>query len=68
VAAVERRYPYELNSRKPLTELLASFPALWRRDEIERVAERRAAGLWGPARDLLVAYDRILEGLQRDKR
>jgi hypothetical protein len=64
VGAVEQRYPYELNSRKPLTELLGGLPAPWRRDELETMADRRATGLWAPTRELLVAYDRILERLQ----
>ena len=68
VGAVEARYPYELNSRKPLTELLGSLPVPWRRDELETMAERRGAGLWGPTRELLAAYDRILEGLQKARR
>jgi hypothetical protein len=65
IRAVERRFPYELNSRKPLTELLRDLPAPWRRAELETVAEQRAAGLWSPTRELLLAYDRILVGLTR---
>src|SRR5262252_82394 len=63
VAAVEKRFPYGLNSQKPLSELFQDLPAPWRRAELEEIAERRAGGLWGPTRDLLVAYDRILAGL-----
>jgi hypothetical protein len=67
VTAVEKRFPYELNSQKPLTELLRDLPAPWRRAELEEIAERRATGLWGPTRELLVAYDRILADLGRAK-
>jgi hypothetical protein len=63
VAAVEKRFPYELNSQKPLSELLQDLPVPWRRAELEEIAERRAEGLWGPTRELLLAYDRILAGL-----
>jgi len=63
VSAVERRFPYELNSQKRLTDLLQDLPAPWRRAELEEIAERRASGLWGPTRELLIAYDRILSEL-----
>jgi hypothetical protein len=63
VSAVEKRFPYELNSQKPLTELLQDLPVPWRRAELEEIAERRASGLWGPTRELLLAYDRIVAGL-----
>lgn len=66
IAAVERRFPYELNSQKPLRELLSGFPAAWQRSEISVAAERRAAGLWHPTRELLAAYDRILRELALD--
>jgi hypothetical protein len=65
VAAVQKRFPYELNSQKPLAELLEDLPAPWRRSELEEIAEQRASGLWGPTRELLVAYDRILADLTR---
>jgi hypothetical protein len=63
IAEVQKRYPYELNSQKPLDELLAELPAPWRRAELEGAAEKRAAGLWAPTRELLQAYDRILSKL-----
>jgi hypothetical protein len=65
VSAVERRYPYALNSQKRLTDLFQDLPAPWRRAELEEIAERRASGLWGPTRELLIAYDRILSELVR---
>lgn len=63
IAEVQRRYPYELNSQKPLDELLHALPAPWRRAELEQAAERRASSLWGPTREMLVAYDRVLASL-----
>jgi hypothetical protein len=68
IAAVQRRFPYELNSQKPLTELLEDLPVPWRRAEVEEIAEQRASSLWQPTRELLVAYDRILAGLIKPSR
>jgi hypothetical protein len=61
---VQERFPYELNSQKPLTELLEQLPAPWRRVELEEAALARATGLWEPTRELLLAYDRILAELE----
>lgn len=63
IERVGREFPYELNSQKPLAELLAALPAPWRRIELEESAERRALGLWQPMGDLLAAYDEILADL-----
>jgi hypothetical protein len=65
IERVEREFPYELNSQKPLGELLAALPAPWRHIELEQAAERRAHGLWQPMGDLLAAYDAILADLVR---
>src|SRR5690606_1702182 len=59
IATVQREFPYELSSQKPLGELLEGLPAPWRRIELEDAAEKRALGLWQPTRELLCAYDRI---------
>lgn len=63
IERVQREFPYELNSQRPLDELLEALPAPWRRLELEDAAEKRATGLWDPIRELLGAYDRILASL-----
>ncbi len=63
IDAVERRFPYDLNSQKPLGELLSGLPEPWRRAELEHAAERRADTLWDPTRRMLEAYDAVLAGL-----
>lgn len=65
IAEVERRYPYELNSQRPLNELLEALPSAWRREELVDIAARRADRFWEPLRALLVEYDRILGALAR---
>jgi hypothetical protein len=66
IALVQARYPYELNSQKPLQELLAALPTAWRREELIDIAERRAGRFWEPLSKLLLEYDRILESLSKD--
>ena len=63
IAAVEQRFPYELNSQKPLNELLSALPPAWRTSEIGATAERRARRLWAPTHQLLQSYDGILAEL-----
>jgi hypothetical protein len=63
IAAVQERFPYALNSRKPLSELLGELPEPWRRAELEDAPWRRARGLWEPTAELLRAYDLILSKL-----
>ena len=65
IATLEREHSYELNSQKPLTELLAALPEPWRRVEVDQAARHRATKLWGATRELLVEYDRILERLSK---
>lgn len=50
---VESRYPYELNTMKPLHELIASIAPDQRRWELEEGTLIRAHTLWGPQRELL---------------
>lgn len=64
VQAVERQFPYEMNSQKPLGELFAQLPAPFRRVELETIAELRATTLWEPTLALLQAYLVILDGLE----
>ena len=63
VQAVERQFPYEMNSQKPLGELFAQLPAPFRRVELETIAELRATSLWEPTLALLQSYLLILDGL-----
>jgi hypothetical protein len=65
IEAVERQFPYELNSQKPLGELLQLLPLPWRRAELETAAAERATTLWHPTHELLLAYDKILQELER---
>jgi hypothetical protein len=64
VSSVEQRFPYELNSQKPLTELLTALPEPWRKEELMDIAERRANRFWEPLRALLLHYDAVLAELQ----
>jgi len=61
--AVQRKYPYELNSHKPLGELIAALPPAWGRMELEEASGQRADQIWGPTHALLAAYREILDGL-----
>jgi hypothetical protein len=63
IAEIEKRYPYELNSQKPLSELLDALPLPWRREELAEAAELRSIRFWVPLRDLLLQYDAILAKL-----
>ena len=63
IREVEKRYPYELNSQKPLTELLSAFPESWQREELEQTSRRRGETLWEPLRAVLVQYDAVLARL-----
>lgn len=56
VKEVESRYPYELNSQKPLSELIASIPQNIRTWELNEGNKLRVTELWQPTRVLLKAY------------
>lgn len=61
--AIEKKYPYELNSRKPLTELMQEIPpdlGIW---ELTTGSERRVTHIWGPQREMLVTYLGVLKRL-----
>jgi hypothetical protein len=53
VHEVESRYPYELNTTKPLRDLIASIAPDQRRWELEEGNITRARTLWEPQRALL---------------
>jgi hypothetical protein len=63
IGVIQREFPYELNSQKPLHALFAAFPEPWQRAELVDAAARRADGFWAPTRALLLAYDGILASL-----
>src|SRR5690606_3312322 len=56
VAEIEKVHPYELNSQKPLSELVASIPPDQRQWEMEVGNLRRAEEIWNPAKRLLMQY------------
>jgi hypothetical protein len=68
IAEIEKRYPYELNSQRPLNELLSALPGPWRREELADIAELRARRFWEPLRAVLLAYDGVLERLATQRR
>jgi hypothetical protein len=68
VSAVEQEFPYELNSRKPLSELLTQLPPAFRVPELSDIAAQRADDLWRPTLALLSAYLEILRGLLEGER
>lgn len=55
ITAVEKQFPYELNSVRPLSELLRSVPEQFRQWELIDGPEARARDIWSPSRRLLVA-------------
>lgn len=67
IEEVEARFPYELNSQKPLKELFEELPMPFRRLELETMPELRADLLWEPTRALLEGYDRILDSLSKQQ-
>lgn len=56
VSEVEKRYPYEFNSLKPLHELMAELPADTRAWELERGNELRSEMIWKPALSLQQSF------------
>lgn len=64
VAEVESRFPYELNTTKPLQELIASIAPDQRRWELEEGNEIRVKTLWAPQRALLRELLKQLRGIQ----
>lgn len=60
---VEAKFPYDLNSQKPLSELIAQVPAEMRQWELEEGNRLRASQLWSPYRKMLQGYRQELERL-----
>ena len=65
IAEVERRFPYELNSQKPLSELSSEIPVDLRRWEFETGIRLRAEEVFAPTKTLLMSYLKLLDDLSR---
>ena len=65
VREVEDRYPYELNSMKPLEELIASVAPDQRQWELEDGNLIRVETIWKPQRALLQALLSQLKALAK---
>jgi hypothetical protein len=63
VREAEQKYPYELNTMKPLSELISSLVPDQRRWELEEGNTIRANTIWKPQRAMLEEYLRQLKGL-----
>jgi len=63
ISEIEKRFPYELNSQKPLGELLQDIPEGQRLWELECGTLSRVRGLWKPKYNMLKVYLQQLEGL-----
>lgn len=60
---IEREHPYQLNSAKPLSSLIASIPVADGEWELLFGSERRASDLWEPSKILLESYLTALKSL-----
>lgn len=65
VREAEKLYPYELNSQKPLTELIASIPEKTRLWELQIGNVRRAEQIWTPSKAILNVYIQELRALDK---
>jgi hypothetical protein len=63
VREAEAKYPYELNSMKPLSELISSLVPDQRRWELEEGNTIRAKTIWKPQQAMLEEYLRQLQSL-----
>ncbi len=64
---VERRYPYDLNSQRPLEELILSIPPEHQRWELEHGGAARAQDIWHPGRELLRWFERTLREYAKEE-
>ncbi len=64
VKEAERKYPYDLNSQKPLSELIGGLPEPAQRWELETGNLRRVVHMWAPEKMLLESYIHALESLR----
>lgn len=65
VQKIEKLYPYELNSQKPLSELIAAIPEEMAAWELAVGNKHRVEQLYGPSRGMISAYRDLL--LKLDK-
>jgi hypothetical protein len=65
VAAVQEKFPYELNYEKALRDLFKEIPEERRTWELVEGAENRATELWEPQKKHWESYLRTLRGLER---
>ncbi len=63
VEEVEERYPYELNTQRPLSELISGIAPDQRRWELEEGTLVRSRNIWVPQLALLKEYRLQLQGL-----
>ncbi len=61
---IERKYPYELNSQKPLSGLMANIPETQGRWELSTGGRARADILWQPIYELWQAYLKQLDSFE----
>ncbi|MDC0358601.1 hypothetical protein OAO01_07275 [Oligoflexia bacterium] len=66
VEQVEELYPYDLNSQKPLTELIANIPPGLQQWELVAGNIKRVEDVWEPTKMVLRAYIKALEKLKAD--
>ncbi|MFN8391902.1 MAG: hypothetical protein U0136_16555 [Bdellovibrionota bacterium] len=64
IRQVEKQFPYELNSQKPLSDLLSSIPADYIQWELEVGNSNRADQIWQPSLVLLRQYRDLLRGMK----
>lgn len=67
VLEIEALYPYELNSQKPLEELLSELPPELQKWEMEVGTALRAKELWQPAQIQLENYRDMLMNIVKKK-
>ena len=63
VKEVEKAYPYELNSQKPLSELIGQIPENQKLWELTQGNQARVKEIWSPAQELLELYEGLLKRL-----
>jgi hypothetical protein len=66
VKEVQKAYPYELNSQKPLSELINQIPEEQRLWELTEGNLSRIQEVWTPGLALLELYDRLLRRLNEN--
>lgn len=65
IREVEKKFPYQLNSQKPLPELMREIPEVLQKWEVTEGMRNRAQILWAPLSDYLARAQAILIQLER---